>query len=55
MTTRPTYHDLVLSSRRVIDPESGPDAIRNVGISGGTVETISEGALDGRASWMPSD
>lgn len=48
MTTQPIFHDLVLSSGRVIDPESGLDAIRNVGISGGTVETISEGALDGR-------
>jgi N-acyl-D-aspartate/D-glutamate deacylase len=47
MTTRPADHDLVLSSGRVIDPESGLDAIRNVGISGGTVEAITEGALAG--------
>jgi N-acyl-D-aspartate/D-glutamate deacylase len=33
-------HTLVLSGGRVIDPESGLDAVRDVGISGGTVREI---------------
>ncbi|MHA6617806.1 amidohydrolase family protein [Pseudonocardia sp. DLS-67] len=35
-----TVHDLVLSGGRVIDPESGLDAVRNVGITGDTVREI---------------
>jgi len=39
--------DLVISNGRVIDPESGLDAIRNVGIIDGQIAGISEFALDG--------
>jgi N-acyl-D-aspartate/D-glutamate deacylase len=40
--------DLVIAKGRVVDPESGLDAVRNVGISGGKISAISEGALAGR-------
>ena len=39
--------DLVLSGGRVIDPESGLDAVRNVGIRGGTIVAISPSPLEG--------
>jgi N-acyl-D-aspartate/D-glutamate deacylase len=40
-------YDLVLTGGRVIDPESGMDAVRNVGISDGEIRVISEAALEG--------
>lgn len=40
--------DLVIANGRVMDPESGLDAVRNVGIRGGTVEAISADDLEGR-------
>ena len=40
--------DIVLSNGRVIDPESGLDAIRNVGIRGKSIAAISAGPLRGR-------
>jgi N-acyl-D-aspartate/D-glutamate deacylase len=40
--------DLVIANGRVIDPESGLDAVRNVGIRGGTIEAVSDGSLEGR-------
>jgi N-acyl-D-aspartate/D-glutamate deacylase len=42
----PVY-DLVIANGRVIDPESGLDAVRHVGVRGGTIETISETPLSG--------
>ncbi len=42
----PSY-DLVVSGGRVIDPESGVDAVRNVGIRGGTIQAISADPLRG--------
>jgi N-acyl-D-aspartate/D-glutamate deacylase len=45
--TRPLY-DLVLSGGRVMDPESGLDAIRNVGIMADRIERISAEPLAGR-------
>ena len=41
-------YDLVILNGRVIDPESRTDAIRNLGISGGTIKAISTRNLDGR-------
>ena len=41
--------DLVIANGRVIDPESGLDAIRNVGISGRTIVAISADPLSARA------
>ncbi|MXW66820.1 MAG: amidohydrolase family protein [Gemmatimonadales bacterium] len=40
-------YDLVLAGGRVMDPESGLDAVRHVGIRGGTIAAISESPLDG--------
>ena len=39
--------DLVIAGGRVIDPESGLDAIRDVGVRGGSVAAISETPLAG--------
>jgi N-acyl-D-aspartate/D-glutamate deacylase len=41
-------YDVVLSNGRVMDPESGLDAVRNVGITAGRIAAISESALNGR-------
>ncbi|MDH3223295.1 MAG: amidohydrolase family protein, partial [Gemmatimonadota bacterium] len=40
-------YDVVLENGRVMDPETGLDAIRNVGIRGRVIEAISEGPLQG--------
>ncbi len=40
-------YDLVVQDGRVMDPESGLDAIRNVGIRNGRIAVISESALEG--------
>ncbi|MGH9662128.1 MAG: amidohydrolase family protein, partial [Bryobacteraceae bacterium] len=42
--------DLVLAGGRVIDPESGLDAVRYVGIRGDKVEAVSALPLSGRAT-----
>ena len=41
-------YDIVLSGGRVMDPETGVDAVRNVGITRGQVARISPQALAGR-------
>ena len=41
-------YDIVIANGRVMDPESGLDAVRNVGISGGKIRAISGGALKGK-------
>lgn len=46
MTSNKIY-DLVISGGRVMDPESGLDAVRNVGISNGTIEAITSDPLQG--------
>jgi len=40
--------DIVIANGRVMDPETGLDGVRYVGIRGGTVAAISESALRGR-------
>jgi len=45
--TGQTY-DVVLKSGRVMDPESGLDAVRNVGITGKKIVAVSSQALTGR-------
>jgi N-acyl-D-aspartate/D-glutamate deacylase len=40
-------YDVVLSGGRVMDPESGLDAVRNVGIQGRRIAAISERPLQG--------
>ena len=44
----PDDFDLVLSGGRVMDPESGLDGVRNVGITAGRVAAVSRKALRGR-------
>jgi N-acyl-D-glutamate deacylase len=41
-------YDLVLAGGRVIDPETGLDAVRNVGIRGGNIAVISAKPLEGK-------
>jgi N-acyl-D-aspartate/D-glutamate deacylase len=41
-------YDLVILNGRVIDPESRTDAVRNLGISNGTIKAISNDKLNGR-------
>ena len=43
-------YDIVISGGRVMDPESGMDAVRNVGIVGSTVGAITDGPLQGRST-----
>lgn len=40
-------YDIVIQGGRVMDPESGLDAVMNVGIRGGRIEAISEDPLSG--------
>jgi N-acyl-D-aspartate/D-glutamate deacylase len=40
-------YDLVIANGRVMDPESGLDSIRNVGITAGRIAAVSTGALRG--------
>src|SRR5262245_35253001 len=40
-------HEIVLAGGRVMDPASGLDAVRHVGIDQGKVTAISEAALQG--------
>jgi cytosine/adenosine deaminase-related metal-dependent hydrolase len=42
-----TTYDVVIANGRVMDPESGLDAVRNVGIKDGKVQAIAERALNG--------
>jgi len=44
-------HDLVLFGGRVIDPETGLDALRSVGITNGTIVTISSTPLRAKESF----
>jgi N-acyl-D-aspartate/D-glutamate deacylase len=41
-------YDVVIANGRVMDPESGLDAVRNMGISGGKVRALSSIALKGK-------
>jgi N-acyl-D-aspartate/D-glutamate deacylase len=43
----PLAIEIVLRGGRVMDPETGLDAVRNVGIEGGTIVAISEEPLEG--------
>jgi N-acyl-D-aspartate/D-glutamate deacylase len=46
----PEAYDLVILNGRVMDPESGLDAISNVGIRGGAIQIITAGPIDGRTA-----
>ncbi|HSG09025.1 MAG TPA: amidohydrolase family protein [Longimicrobiales bacterium] len=41
-------YDVVLRGGRVMDPESGLDAVRNVGIRGGRIAAVTQEPLEGR-------
>src|SRR6202041_2264528 len=43
-------YDLVIANGRVMDPESGLDAVRNMGISGGKIRAMSSSPLQGKAT-----
>jgi N-acyl-D-aspartate/D-glutamate deacylase len=43
-------YDIVFQRGRVMDPESGLDAVRDVGINGKKIAAISEGALHGKVA-----
>ena len=45
-----TGYDLVILNGTVMDPESGLAAIRNVGISGGTIQAVATESLRGRTA-----
>ena len=47
-TVSAVTYDVVISQGRVMDPESGLDAIRNLGISGGKIRAISSNSLLGK-------
>jgi N-acyl-D-glutamate deacylase len=43
----PLAHDIVLANGRVMDPASGLDAVRHVGITAGKISAVSETPLEG--------
>jgi len=48
ISTSQVAYDLVILNGRVIDPETRTDAVRNLGISNGTIKAISTNKLTGR-------
>jgi N-acyl-D-aspartate/D-glutamate deacylase len=48
-SSAPETYDLVILNGRVVDPESKSDAVRNLGISGGTIKVITSDKLEGRS------
>ncbi len=49
----PGRYDFVIEGGRVIDPASGLDAVRNVGIIGRSIRAVSAERLDAPKSSMP--
>jgi N-acyl-D-aspartate/D-glutamate deacylase len=47
-------YDLVIEGGRVLDPETGLDAVRNVGINGGKIARISADSLQGKRKIVAS-
>jgi N-acyl-D-aspartate/D-glutamate deacylase len=45
-----TRYDLVILNGRVMDPESGLEAIRNVGVKAGTIQSVTTEPLEGRVT-----
>ena len=41
-------YDIVIENGRAMDPETGLDAVRNIGISGGTISAITERPIRGK-------
>jgi hypothetical protein len=48
--TQPTTFDLVIHGGRVIDPETGLDAVRDVGITAGRIAAVSTATLGGAST-----
>ncbi|HXU09146.1 MAG TPA: amidohydrolase family protein [Blastocatellia bacterium] len=46
----PPEYDIVILNGRVVDPESGLDAIRSIGINKGVIQAISDKSLKGRTT-----
>ncbi|MBE9636300.1 amidohydrolase family protein [Salipiger mangrovisoli] len=49
-SNEPGPYDLVIEGGRVLDPESGFDAVANIGIIGGRIAAISDQPMDGAAT-----
>lgn len=47
-STRAEIYDVVILRGRVMDPESGLDAVRNIGVTGGMIKIITASQLRGR-------
>ena len=43
-------YDLVISHGRVMDPESGLDAVRNVGVKDGAIDAVTDRSITGQAT-----
>ena len=50
LTVQGNRYDLVILNGRVLDPESGLDAIRNVGIRAGVIAAVTTEAIIGTAT-----
>ena len=50
MTKQNDPYDIVITGGRVMDPESGLDAVRNVGITGDKIEIITEEPIQGKGT-----
>jgi N-acyl-D-aspartate/D-glutamate deacylase len=48
MTKSNETYDVVLANGRVIDPETGLDAVRNVGIKGDKIAAVTEESITGK-------
>ena len=48
MSITQNEYDLVITGGRVIDPETGLDAVRNVGIKGDKIAAVTEKAIQGK-------
>lgn len=50
MANQNESYDLVIIGGRVMDPETSLDAVRNVGVKGGTIAAVTEQGINGKAS-----
>src|SRR6476619_5281625 len=50
VVAQPARFDLVIHGGRVVDPETGLDAVREVGISGGRIAAVTTAPLAGAAT-----
>src|SRR5260370_33392907 len=47
-------YEVVIANGRVMDPESGLDAVRSLGINGGKIRAVTAGALKGKQNFDAS-